>query len=738
MRLAIAALAVLAGLTAGQDAFTLRSWDEARALANATVAQLTLDEKIGLVTGVGQFSSRCVGNVTPVPRLNISSMCMNDGPAGVRLVKNVTGFPPGIAVSSTFSRRLMQARGVALGEEFRGKGINMYLGPAMDVMRNPMAGRAWESFGPDPYLNGEAAYSTIVGVQSVGVMACAKHFIANNQEHWRYGYISDVDDRTLHEMYYWPFLRSIDANVSAVMCAYPQPNGTSACHNAPLIGPSGILRRDGFQGYIVSDWGATHDSASDNANAGLDMEQPGDWILIGGGTFGGTLGIGSLEDDVNSGSVTLARMNQMVVNILTPWYRLGQDVGYPAINFDAQTPDGTGSENLNVNVRSDNHTALAREIAADSAVLLRNVDKVLPLTASSFKTAAIVGLDAIIPNLDCADNNENQCDDGTMPIGWGSGSNLLDYTVPPITALNETFNAAGVKVTTSLTNDLNAGPAAAVGKDVAIVLANAMSGELGFYVSVNGNEGDRNDLELWYSGSQLIQNVAAVNKNTIVVIHSVGPVDMSGFATHPNVTAIIYAGAPGEQTGWGLVDVLFGAVNPSGRLPFSIDDNPSAYGTTIVTSPGFPVGFPTINYTERLLLDYRYMAVNNIVPRYEFGFGLSYTNFTYSGLSVASTSTGKTITFTVKNTGAVSGMDKPQMYLGFPASAGEPPKVLRGFEEVGPLAPGASASVVMTLDSREMSIWNVVTQAWVVPSGTFDVYVGASILDIRLTGSFSS
>ncbi|KAF7341180.1 Glycoside hydrolase family 3 protein [Mycena venus] len=707
-------------------AFTLRSWTEAFALANATVAQLTLDEKIGLVTGVGQFNSRCVGNVSPVARLGIPGFCLNDGPAGVRPTKGVTGFPPGIAAAATFSRRLMRARGVALGEEFRGKGINMHLGPALDLMRNPKAGRGWESFGPDPYLNGEAAFETITGIQSVGVMACAKHFVANNQEHWRYGLIAEVDDRTMHEMYYYPFLRSIEANVSSVMCAYNQFNGTSSCHNAALIGPSGLLRRDGFQGFVVSDWGATHDSAADNANAGLDMEMPGDWIVIGGGTFNSVLGINGLKADVNSGSVPLARLNQMVLRILAPW-------GTPAVNFDAQHSDGSGANNLNVSVRSAAHTALAREIAANSAVLLKNAAGALPLqTSTPGRRVAIIGKDALLPNLNCGDSNE--CDDGTMTIGWGSGSNSLEFTVPPITALNQTFVAAGAVVTTSLSNDATAGPKAAKGQDLAIVLVNAMSGELGFYQSVNGNEGDRNDMELWFDGSTLVQDVAAVCNNTIVVVHSVGPVHMP-WTTHPNITAIVYAGAPGEQTGPGLVDVLFGAVNPSGRLPFSIADAESAYNSTIVTDPGFPIGFPVINYVERLFLDYRYMDQHAIAPRFEYGFGLSYTTFAYSGLSIASSGTSQVISFTVTNTGAVAGTEKPQLYLGYPPSAGEPPKVLRGFDEV-PLAPGASQQVVMTVGQREMSIWDTPSQSWVRPPGTFTVFVGASSRDIRLNGSF--
>ncbi|KAJ7681303.1 glycoside hydrolase, partial [Mycena rosella] len=175
------------------------------------VTNLTLTEKVGLLSGVGQFSSRCVGNTTPVSRIGLPAICFQDGPAGVRLVKNVTGFPAGISAAATFSRRLMQAHGVARAEEFRAKGVHVVLGPAMDLMRNPKAGRAWESLGPDPYLSGEGAFQTIVGVQSVGVQAGAKHLVANNQEHWLYGISTLVDDRTMHEMYFYPFLRRIEA-----------------------------------------------------------------------------------------------------------------------------------------------------------------------------------------------------------------------------------------------------------------------------------------------------------------------------------------------------------------------------------------------------------------------------------------------------------------------------------------------------------------------------------------------
>ncbi|CCO32888.1 hypothetical protein BN14_06952 [Rhizoctonia solani AG-1 IB] len=274
--------------------------------------------------------------------------------------------------------------------------------------------------------------------------------------------------------------------------------------------------------------------------------------------------------------------------------------------------------------------------------------------------------------------------------------------------------------------------AAARGKDVAIVFANAMSGELGAWDLVVGNFGDRNDLDLWYKGGSLIERVAAVNNNTIVVIHSVGPVIMN-WVSHPNITGLVYAGAPGEQTGPSIVDVLYGDYNPQGRLPFAVGKSEADYNTNILYNS---LPNPTISYTEKLLLDYKYMASAGVTPLFDFGYGLTYGGkFDYSGLSIASTSTGVTVTFKVANLGTQKATEIAQLYLGFPASAGEPPKNLRGFEEV-PLAVGASSTVTLKLSALELSVWDTPSQSWKRPTGTFTVYVGSSHSDIRLQGTF--
>ncbi|KAL0572974.1 hypothetical protein V5O48_008988 [Marasmius crinis-equi] len=724
------------------SAFTQRSWDESVRLANETVSQMTLDEKVGIVTGVGIFSSRCSGDTTAPNRtfsvsgLNVTvpALCLADGPAGLRSAKNVTGFPAGINIASTFSRRLMHARGVAIGEEFRAKGVHLWLGPAMDIFRNPRGGRGWErrvpatgiyvltniiidsrcSFGADPYLSGEAAYETVAGAQSVGVQAVAKHYIVNNQETSRHTLNAVVGDRTLHEIYHYPYMRAIDANISSIMCSYNRINGTYSCQDANLYGPDGVVTKAGFQGFILSDWGAAQGSTNDSVNAGLDMEQPGGPLLNGGGVYGV-----NLTTAVNDGVVQESKVDGMVTRILASWFRLGQDQDYPAVSIDTQHPDGTGPLNIPIDARSAQHTSLVRKIGAASVVLLKNERNTedgntvhgLPLSESKIKSLAIIGRDAKQLNQSCG--SLGQCDEGTMVIGWGSGSNNLDFVVPPVDAIQSHIGDSA-NVTTSLSNDPSDGSEAAEGKDAALVFVNAMSGEeIPFGEPLEGVFGDRLDLDLWFKGAELIESVAAVNPNTIVVVHSVGPVNAS-WSTHPNISAIVYAGAPGEQSGPAIVDILWGAVNPSGRLPFSMDD---------------------VEYTEGLFIDYRYMDSKGIKPRYEFGFGLSYTTFEYSDLLISPSGDSQVVEFKVKNTGDFDGTEIPQLYLGYPEGSGEPPRVMRGFDDVC-LAMGETKTVKFLLGQRELSIWDTPSQSWKRPEGTFKVEVGASIQDTRLTGSF--
>ncbi|OBZ78665.1 putative beta-glucosidase L [Grifola frondosa] len=477
------------------------------------------------------------------------------------------------------------------GAEFRGKGVNVALGPMMNLMRAPAAGRNWEGGGGDPYLSGEVAFETIQGIQSEGVQACAKHFINNEQEHFRQSSSSNVDDRTEHELYAHPFLRSVQANVAAVMCSYNQINGTFACENSATL--SGILKGElGFQGYVTSE----------------QMTMPGDEFF---GSFSSYFGQ-NLVDAVNSGNVSQARIDDLATRILAGWFLLGQDSGYPAVNFNSWL----GFLGEHVNVQGD-HANIIRTIGAASTILLKNKGSVLPLNAP--RSIAVIGSGAgsafFGPN-ECLDRS---CDDGVLAMGWGSGYNNYPYLIAPVDALTARAELDGTTVTSSLSDsDLNGAATAALKKDVAFVFLTADSGEASY--TVEGNAGDRNDLNAWHGGDALVQEVAGVNNNTVVVVNSVGPIIVDSWIEHPNVTALVWSGIPGQEAGNALVDVLYGAYNPSGRLPFTIAKNETDYSARVIYDGSGTVQIP---YSEGLLIDYRHFDAANITPRFEFGFGLS-------------------------------------------------------------------------------------------------------------------
>ncbi|TDL28535.1 glycoside hydrolase family 3 protein [Rickenella mellea] len=716
-------------------------WQTAYAKANATLAKLSLWDKVWLGTGVGYFFGKCTGSTPGITSINFTGLCLEDSALGVRNVDKTSVFPPGINTAATFNRTLMNLRGIAMGQEFRGKGINVQLGPMMNMMRAPASGRAWEGFGADPYLAGEGAYETVKGVQSVGVQAVAKHFIFNEQEHSRMSSSSNVDDRTTHEVYLHPFLRSIQANVAAVMCSYNQVNGTFACENNSTL--NGILKWElGFQGYVMSDWVATHSTGS--VTKGLDMTMPGD---IFPGSLISFFGL-TLDLAVVFGAIKQYYVDNLARRVLASWYLLGQDSGYPAVNFNSK--NAGSSDNLHVDVQG-NHGSLIRTIGAASTVLLKNTGKTLPLAAPP--SIAVIGSGAG-PNPSgpngCVDRS---CNQGVLAQGWGSGTADYPYLITPLDAITNRSAVDKTNVTSSLSDsDLNAAAAAAKNKSIAFVFITADSGEAQY--TVEGNAGDRNDLLAWHGGDALVQAVAAVNNNTIVVVNTVGPVILEAWIDNPNVTGLVWSGLPGQEAGNGLVDVLYGVYNPSGRLPYTIGKSIGDYPAQIDTTSSLST--VQIPYAEGIFIDYRHFDASNITPRFEFGFGLSYTTFDYSSLSISGSissnqySTGMgssldamlhnpaiTVSFSLRNSGSTFGHEVAQLYLTLPSSANSAPYILRGFDSI-PLEPGQSKTVTFTLSRYDLSTWNVVTQRWEVPNGDIVVTIGASSRDRRLRGTISN
>ena len=649
---------------------TLDAWKESYEKASVMVEKMSLVEKVNITTGTGWATNLCVGNTGPAAQAGFPMLCLQDGPLGIRFADNATAWPAGITTAATWNKDLIYKRGKALGKEHRLKGINVLLGPSMGPLgRMPAGGRNWEGFGPDPVLAGVAAAQTIKGIQDEGVIATAKHFIANEQEHYRQAWewgtpnalSANIDDRTLHELYLWPFADSIRVGVASVMCSYQMVNNSYTCGNSKLM--NGILKDElGFQGFIQSDWLAQRSGVA-SALAGLDMSMPGDGEFWNDrNSFWGE----KLTEAVLNGSLPMERIDDMTTRIVAAWYQLKQD---DTARWPAPPPEGDGGPNFSsftddevgklhpeavddttavvnkfINVQGsgeDFHGILAQQVAAEGTVLVKNVDGILPLRPQgpprdppdSKYRVGIYGEDAAAnpdgPNA-CVDRS---CNRGTLAVGWGSGAVEFPFLTPPFDALQSSFDHQAVELFLARTNDL---PKDVMKKiyqqDLCIAFINSDAGE-GF-ASWQGIT-DRPDLQPQKGGNELVRKVADNCLQTIVVVHAVGPVVLESFADHSNVKAIVLANLPGEESGNALADVLFGRVDASGRLPYTVGKSLKDYG------PGGQIMFranfkdtlaPQQDFDEGLLIDYRHFDAKNITPRYEFGFGLSYTTFDFSNL----------------------------------------------------------------------------------------------------------
>lgn len=652
-----------------------RPWMNAKATpkerAQALLAQMTLDEKLAMVRG---YSGPYVGNVQPNARLKIPTINLEDGPQGVADgVKLTTCWPSALTVVASWDTQLMYQWGVALGKEQRMKGTNVMLGPMINIARVPVGGRNFESFGEDPVLAATMVGPSVKGIQSQGVIACAKHYVDNNQEYHRTTVSENVDERTQHEIYMPAFKAAVDAGVGSFMCGYNKVNNVYACENNYTLN---TVLKDmwGYEGWVMSDWGATHSTVL-AANSGLDQQMPD------ASFFGANLKIA-----INNGQVPMSRLNDMVVRILTPMFAVG-------IFDKPQTGD------LGVDSRSAEHSALARELASAGTVLAKNTGGALPLSAQVTEIAVL------------GDDGKNN------PIFAGGGSGHVEnsYIITPFDGIAARAGTS-VNVTYAATNDLARAVQLAQAAEAAIV-----------FVGTSSSEGsDRTSVTYDAAQTKLIQSVCAVQKRTIVVTHLPGATAFGDWADC--VAAIVIAWLPGQEDGHAIADILYGDVNPSGRLPVSFPAKPS---DNPVASPS---QYPGINdqasYSEKLLVGYRWFDAKSVAPLFPFGHGLSYTTFTYSDLAI----TGRKVALSVKNTGKRDGYEVVQLYIGYPSSAGEPPKALRGFQKVS-LPIGVASELNFQLSDEDLSIWDVSTHSWSLVHGSFSIYVGASSRDIRLTGT---
>ncbi|QUC20405.1 uncharacterized protein UV8b_04646 [Ustilaginoidea virens] len=739
-------------------------WKAAYQKAKALVAQMSLEEKVNVTGGI-RLDTSCSGNIAPNKRLNFPGMCVSDAGNGLRNTDFVNAYPAGIHVGTSWNKDLARRRGAAMGGEYRRKGVNILLGPVVGpAWRVVLGGRNWEGFSAEPYLSGSLVAQTIQGVQGEGVQTSLKHYIANEQESHRMpggdaeAVSSNIDDKTLHEVYLWPFQDGVKAGTGNIMCSYQRINNSYGCANSKTL--NGILKTElGFQGFVMSDWDAQHAGVA-TALAGLDMVMP-----RGDGYWGH-----HLVEAVRNGSVPESRVTDMATRILTAWYQFGQDTKFPKPGFGM--PVDVRKPHELVEGRDPNDRPVLLQGAIEGHVLVKNTKDTLPLKsprALSLFGYSARSADSLSPGP--GDIYINLWRFGWTPLyleqavaGWlGSASGK----VAAAAALNGTMNGGGgsggvtpavfvapydalsvraAQDDTALYHDFGMPqPAVVATTDTCIVFGNAWASE-GY---------DRPALSDNFTDT-LVNTVADQCNKTVVVLHNAGPRIVDGFVDHPNVTAIIFAHLPGRDSGTSLVKLLYGEANPSGKLSYTLARKESDYGALL--GPSKPEGryqrFPQSDFAEGVYLDYKHFDKYNITPRYEFGFGLSYTTFDMSNLSVRRIADGNqgewplgeiipggqadlfdniaVVTVDVRNTGAMAGAEVPQLYVGFPGGGNDSPaKQLRGFDKPS-LQPGESRTVELPLTRRDLSIWDTTAQKWRMQRGQYDIYVGSSSRNLPL------
>ena len=676
--------------------------DSAGHRANALVAAMSEDQELHMLTfGNPPWFAYygTAGHVDGIPELCVPDLVLSDAGSGVAgLQVATTVFPSGVAQASTWDPAIQRRLGRAIGEEAFAKGINVMLGPGMNIARTPYNGRNFEYFGEDPYLAASTATSFIRGVQANPVLATAKHYAFNNQETERNTIDARVDERTRREIYLPAFEAAVKrAHVGSVMCSYNRVGGTYACENPRLL--TDYLRHDwGFQGFVMSDWGATHSTAP-AAMAGLDLEMHASPVPQQ--YFAADAMRAALAD----GSLTRARVDDMVRNIVRPMFAQGL----------FEHPVAPGPEPYVSDVSTAAHLALARKAAAEGTVLLKNRHSLLPLDGSrGGRTIAVIGWAA----------NPVGAASSTSGVGSSHGSGLARQ-VSPLEGITNAALAHGDRVVYVEGSNAADARAAAAAADVAVVVATDGSTE----------GSDRPDLGLRPAACAtvyctsipldqegMIAAATAANPHTAVVLDVGGPVRMPWLA---DAGAVLLPWYGGLQHGNALADVLYGDAEPGGRLPqtFPRSEQQASYR---------PQQYPGVNgeetYSEGLLVGYRWYDAQHERPLFPFGYGLGYTTFGLHGLHVRRQGDGAAVTFTVRNTGDRRGTAVPQVYVSDPRSAGEPPRQLKGFDRVT-LAPGESRRLTVHLDRRSFAHWH---RGWVVSPGDYRIAVGTSSRDLPL------
>jgi len=653
------------------------------------ISQMSVAEKIGQLYGSDWMDT------ADNTRLGIPGFHMADGPHGLRGGRS-TSFPVGIAMASTWDPELLERVGTAIGLELLGNGRNQWLGPCLDITRDPRNGRSPESGGEEPFLIGKLGVAMIQGAQSTHVIATAKHFFATNHQQNRRNSNHLMDARTWHEFYALPFRMAVQqGNTWSLMNAYNWINGLPSSANDELLTKT-LRDRWGYSYEVVSDWGSVYTSAAQALNAGLDLEMP---HLPGKFPQ-------ELWEAVNTGAVSTATLDEAVRRVLRAKLAAG---------FFGNSPTGNP-----VAVCSQAHRDLALEVAQKSIVLLKNEDNLLPLDADTLSSIALIGPSADEARLD------------------GMGSSVVEpcYAITPRQGIQE--RAPGVSIHYVKGSDINSEDTSGF----PAALEAARNAEVVIYVGGldNTQEGEELDrvggtVQLPETQQELIKALAAVNPKIIVVLESGGVVALP--QAIDQIKGLLYAFYPGQEGGKAVADILFGKVNPSGKLPVSMPqgDDQLPEWSDLDFSDDLVAGF-----------GYRWFDAQGLAPQYAFGYGLSYTAFAYENLTVAPTFSSGAAPVLVKvdvtNTGVRAGDEVVQLYLSVDFANPDtknivpmPVKQLRGFERIS-LLPGESRSVTFSLGAEELSFWSISDDSFRVEAGRYTVQVGGSSGNLPLSEQF--
>ncbi|KAJ5263290.1 beta-glucosidase D [Penicillium angulare] len=712
---------------------------EAYQKAKAFISQLSNEEK-SLIVNASSFNRNGV---------SWSEYENTDGVSGLNFYYYVSAFPMGNALTQTWNRDLAAAQFKAVGDEYKAVGYNLVDGALLGPLgRVPEGGRQNEAFSPDPYLSGVLSGEGVRAQNSAGVIAGIRHFLLYEQETNRSSmlgsstnevYSSNAADKTLHEVYMWPWADAIKSGAMAVMCSMNRVNGTHSCQNSELLNDK-LKTQLGFPGFVYPDESAQFSSYG-AANAGLDYSPYSD----------GLWDWEAFSKGLKNGSLTEDRLDDMAVRTVLPYYF----VGLQKENLTTVSDDYTAYRDVR-----RNHSKIIRKVGGESLSLLKNDNEngrglplVKPRSISLY--GAHAGPAVAGPNhawsVSGADAEVYQ---GHLAQGGGSGQTSLPYLITPFNSLTNRAVEDGTAIWWIMNNTYTSSSSgmSVIGGSMGTgtsptysQYASASDVCLCFINSWSGEGADRSTL---YNEEQdtMINKVASNCNNTIVVVNVSGPRILDAWIEHENVTAVIYGGLLGQESGNAIADVLYGDVNPSGRLIHTIAKNESDYPASVCETAN-------CRFTEGVYVDYRWFDMKGIEPRYPFGHGLSYTSFEYSDVSVSVTNRSALgykyangslglggeadlfydvakVTATIENSGDVDGDEVAQLYLSFPKEAKQPVRVLRGFEKVS-IAKGSSDKVVFKLRRRDLSYWDVSAQKWAVANGKYTFSVGASSRDLR-------